>query len=91
MLFLHSHGVGTSRSVKNYKTYGDKAIELIRENPYRLANDIPGIGFKIADQIARKMALLRIQSCARLRLLKPLFYRGSFRLTLCSARIRIDT
>ncbi len=57
MLFLHSHGVGTSRSVKIYKTYGDKAIELIRENPYRLAIDIPGIGFKIADQIARKIGI----------------------------------
>src|SRR5205085_4300190 len=45
MLFLHSNGVGTSRAVRIYKTYGADAIQLISENPYRLARDIRGIGF----------------------------------------------
>lgn len=57
MLFLHSNGVGTSRAVRIFKTYGQDAIPLISENPYRLAKDIRGIGFKTADQIARKMGI----------------------------------
>lgn len=57
MVFLHSHGVGTSRAVKIYKTYGEKAIDIIRENPYRLSLDIPGIGFKSADRIAQKLGI----------------------------------
>ena len=50
MVFLHSHGVGTSRAFRIHKTYGDESIEKIQENPYRLAHDIWGIGFKTADQ-----------------------------------------
>jgi len=49
MLFLHAHGVGTSRAVRIYKTYGQDAVTLITENPYRLARDIRGIGFRTAD------------------------------------------
>ena len=52
MLFLHGHGVGTSRAVRIFKTYGADAVQVITENPYRLARDIRGIGFKSADQIA---------------------------------------
>jgi exodeoxyribonuclease V alpha subunit len=55
MVFLHSHGVGTSRSVRIYRTYGSDAIALIRENPYRLARDIRGIGFVTADRIAARL------------------------------------
>jgi exodeoxyribonuclease V alpha subunit len=57
MVFLHSHGVGTSRAVRIFKTYGADAIALIRENPYRLARDIRGIGFVTADQIARRLGI----------------------------------
>ena len=57
MVFLHSHGVSTSRAVRIYKTYGENAIERVRDNPYTLARDIPGIGFKTADQIARKLGI----------------------------------
>ena len=57
MLFLHSNGVGTSRAVRIYKTYGADAIQLISENPYRLARDIRGIGFRTADQIAAKLGI----------------------------------
>lgn len=57
MVFLHSHGVGTSRAVRIFKTYGDAAIEKVRGDPYRLARDIPGIGFKTADQIAQKVGI----------------------------------
>ena len=52
MIFLHSHGVGTSRAVRIYKTYGNDAVQVMSENPYRLAKDIRGIGFKTADAIA---------------------------------------
>src|SRR5204863_4062060 len=67
MLFLHSNGVGTSRAVRIYKTYGADAIQLISENPYRLARDIHGIGFRTADQIAAKLgiektALIRVRA-----------------------------
>jgi len=55
MLFLQGYGVSTSFAVKIYKTYGNESIKLVQENPYRLADDIWGIGFKTADQIARKM------------------------------------
>lgn len=57
MVFLQSHGVGTARAVRIYKTYGDQAIERVRENPYRLAQDIHGIGFKSADQLAMKLGI----------------------------------
>jgi len=67
MLFLHSNGVGTSRAVRIYKTYGADAVGLISENPYRLARDIRGIGFRTADQIAVKLGIEKtalIRVCA---------------------------
>jgi exodeoxyribonuclease V alpha subunit len=57
MVFLHSNGVSTSRAVRIYKTYGENAIATVRANPYTLARDIQGIGFKTADQIAQKMGI----------------------------------
>src|SRR5436190_5898542 len=57
MVFLHSHGVSTSRAVRIYKTYGESAIERVRANPYLLANDIHGIGFKTADEIAKRVGI----------------------------------
>ena len=69
MVFLHSHGVSTSRAVRIYKTYGEQAIEKVRANPYALAQDIHGIGFKIADQIAQKIGIpvdSLIRACAGL-------------------------
>ncbi len=57
MVFLQSHGVGTSRSVRIYKTYGDEAIAKVQENPYRLALDIHGIGFKTADTLAQRLGI----------------------------------
>ena len=57
MLFLQSHGVSASLAVKIYKQYGEKSITVVRETPYQLARDIFGVGFKTADQIARKMGL----------------------------------
>jgi exodeoxyribonuclease V alpha subunit len=57
MVFLTSHGVGTARAVRIYKTYGAKAIDKVRDNPYSLAHDIHGIGFQTADQIARTLGV----------------------------------
>jgi len=59
MLFLHCHRVSTSRAVRIFKTYGEKAIEKVRSNPYTLAKDVYGIGFMTADQIARKVGIPR--------------------------------
>jgi exodeoxyribonuclease V alpha subunit len=59
MVFLHSHGVGTARAVRIFKTYGADAIQVMTENPYRLARDIRGIGFKTADAIAMKLGIER--------------------------------
>jgi exodeoxyribonuclease V alpha subunit len=57
MVFLHSHGVSTARAVRIFKTYGADAIQVMTENPYRLARDIRGIGFKTADVIAMKLGI----------------------------------
>ena len=57
MLFLHAHGVGTSRAVRIYKTYGADAVQVITDNPYRLARDIRGIGFRTADLMAQKLGI----------------------------------
>ena len=59
MLFLHAHGVGTSRAVRIFKTYGADAVQVITENPYRLARDIRGLGFKSADRIASRLGIER--------------------------------
>jgi exodeoxyribonuclease V alpha subunit len=57
MVFLHEHGVGAARAVRIYKTYGADAVQVMTENPYRLARDIRGIGFKTADAIAMKLGI----------------------------------
>ena len=55
MLFLQGHDVSTSHATKIFKTYGSESISVVQENPYRLADDIWGIGFRTADTIAEKM------------------------------------
>ena len=57
MLFLQSHGVSTALAVKIHKAYGDQAIAIVQENPYRLARDIRGIGFRTADKIAQQLGM----------------------------------
>jgi exodeoxyribonuclease V alpha subunit len=57
MLFLHGHNISTNLAVKIYKTYGDQALEIVQDNPYRLEQDIYGVGFKTADKIARDLGL----------------------------------
>jgi exodeoxyribonuclease V alpha subunit len=52
MLFLHQHGISSSRALRIYKTYGEESQAVLKENPYRLAQDIRGIGFKTADDTA---------------------------------------
>ena len=67
MVFLHSHGVSTSRAVRIHRTYGARAVEVIRENPYVLARDIHGIGFKSADAIAEQVGIPKdsiMRACA---------------------------
>jgi exodeoxyribonuclease V alpha subunit len=57
MVFLQSHGIGTARAVRIYKTYGEQAVDLVRANPYRLTTDIWGVGFKTADELAGKLGI----------------------------------
>jgi exodeoxyribonuclease V alpha subunit len=57
MLFLHGYGVSTNLAIKVYKQYGDQSLGIVRSDPYRLARDIYGVGFKTADKIARAMGL----------------------------------
>ncbi len=69
MVFLHSQGVSTSRAVRIYKTYGENAIEKVQTDPYCLAKDIHGIGFKTADQIAQRIGIPHdssLRACAGL-------------------------
>jgi exodeoxyribonuclease V alpha subunit len=55
MLFLQSYGVGSGYATKIFKQYGSRSVAVVNENPYRLATDIVGIGFVIADSIAEKL------------------------------------
>src|SRR5215207_495841 len=57
MIFLHAHGVGTARAVRIFKTYGHEAVSVITDDPYRLARDVRGIGFRTADAIAAKLGM----------------------------------
>ena len=59
MIFLQSHGVSSGYAAKIYKQYGNEAIKIVQENPYRLATDIFGIGFITADKIAEKMGFAK--------------------------------
>jgi exodeoxyribonuclease V alpha subunit len=59
MIFLQGHGVSASYSAKIYKQYGSQSIEMVRENPYRLAHDIYGTGFITADKIAQNLGIDR--------------------------------
>lgn len=59
MLFLQSHGVSSAYAAKIFKFYGDRAIPVVRENPYRLAMDIFGIGFITADRIAQNLGFAK--------------------------------
>lgn len=57
MMFLQQHGVGSLRAAQIHRRYGDRAISTLRENPYRLAEDLRGVGFLTADQIARRVGI----------------------------------
>src|SRR5215467_9675691 len=59
MVFLHSHGVGTASAARIFKCYGTEAIRRVQENPYQLALDIYGIGFKTADTLAQRLGIPR--------------------------------
>ena len=71
MVFLHSNGVGTARAVRIFKTYGADAVQIMSENPYRLARDIRGIGFKTADAIDMELG---IETTAMIRLRAGMSY-----------------
>ena len=57
MLFLHSHSVSTNLATKIYKTYQDESLQIVQSNPYQLARDIYGVGFKTADKLAQDLGL----------------------------------
>lgn len=57
VIFLSQYGISINLAIKIYETYGDKIYEIIKGNPYKIAEDVSGVGFKIADQIARKMGI----------------------------------
>jgi exodeoxyribonuclease V alpha subunit len=57
MVFLQSHGVSTNFAIRIYKTYGADAIDVVRQNPYQLAQDVFGIGFQSADRIAEQLGI----------------------------------
>jgi len=59
MVFLQGHGVSTRLAVKIYKTYGDDAVAVVEQDPYRMTRDIRGVGFLTADRIAQALGLAR--------------------------------
>ncbi len=63
MIFLQGYGISMNLAVKIYREYGDRLYRIIRENPYRLADDIPGVGFKMADEIARRAGIQVDSDC----------------------------
>jgi len=71
MIFLQAHGVSTGYATKIYKQYGDRSVAVVKQNPFRLASDIFGIGFKIADRIAQ---LLNFPSDSELRVAAGALY-----------------
>lgn len=75
LMFLQSHNIGTNLGIKIYKKYGQNTINIINENPYKLTEDIYGIGFKLADKIAfslgvEKSSPFRIISCVKYKLIE---------------------
>lgn len=80
MVFLQSYGLGTARAVRIYKQYGDRAVEMVKSNPYRLTTDIWGVGFKTADELAMRLGVpkdspLRARAAVRF-VLQDLCTRG---------------
>ncbi len=68
LVFLQGYGIGVNQAMRLYRRYGPKTIEQVKKNPYRMAEDIFGVGFKTADKIAQKMGMPddapeRIQAC----------------------------
>ncbi len=57
MLFLQGNGVSAAYATRIYKTYGQAAVMVVKQNPYKLAQDIRGIGFKTADKIAQELGI----------------------------------
>ena len=57
MIFLQDYGISNALAVKLYKAYGNSLYDIVKENPYQMAEDIRGVGFKIADEIARKSGI----------------------------------
>ncbi len=57
MLFLHSYGVSTNLAIKVFKQYGAESLQVVQNDPYRLARDIYGVGFKTADKLAQSLGL----------------------------------
>ena len=57
MMFLQNYGISMNLAAKIYQEYGPSLYGIIRENPYRLADDIPGVGFKMADEIAGRVGI----------------------------------
>jgi exodeoxyribonuclease V alpha subunit len=57
MIYLHSHGITTNLALKIYKEYGEQAMAIVKENPFQLARDIYGVGFRTADRIAQSTGL----------------------------------
>jgi exodeoxyribonuclease V alpha subunit len=57
MMFLQEYGISMSLSLKIYNEYGPRMYGILKENPYKLAEDIQGVGFKMADEIARKIGI----------------------------------
>jgi exodeoxyribonuclease V alpha subunit len=91
MLFLVGHGIGISHATKIYKKYGDQSISILRANPYRLAEDIHGIGFLTADRIAGNLGVEKDSACRiRAGLLHVLTVSGEEGNTFCPYRTLLE-
>ncbi|MBQ8912675.1 MAG: ATP-dependent RecD-like DNA helicase [Lachnospiraceae bacterium] len=59
IIFLSEYGISVNMAIKIYNEYGDRVYEILRGNPYKIAEDITGVGFRTADEIARRMGIER--------------------------------
>jgi exodeoxyribonuclease V alpha subunit len=101
MLFLQGHGISSAYASKIYKQYGNRSIAVVKENPYRLAMDIIGIGFLTADKIAEKLgfsndSLLRVEAGVLFVLNQTaneghVYYPFELLIKKCSEVLRVDT
>ena len=75
MIYLQKYGISTTLAARIYQHYGRSVYRVIEQNPYQIADHVPGVGFKTADEIASKVESIPIPTIASAAVFSILFYR----------------